>query len=68
MISYSGDGGLAVLSSFNFIASVAADSAGNVYIADSGNHRIREVSTDGIVRTIAGNGQAGSPGSPPMER
>src|ERR1035438_9245724 len=36
--------------------------AGNVYLADSGNHRIRKVSPDGIIQTIAGNGLAGNSG------
>ena len=35
---------------------VAVDEAGNVYIADSNNHRIRVVSTNGVITTIAGNG------------
>jgi hypothetical protein len=35
---------------------VAADALGNLFIADSGNNRIRKVSRDGIINTIAGNG------------
>lgn len=38
---------------------VAADAAGNVYVSDGGNHRIRRVSTAGVVETIAGDGTAG---------
>jgi len=37
---------------------VAADSNGNVYIADTGNNRIRQITPDGIIRTIAGQGDA----------
>jgi len=46
---------------FGYPAGVAADSAGNVYVADFANHTIRKVSPDGVVTTLAG--QAGSPGS-----
>jgi len=38
------------------------DTAGNLYICDSGNHRIRKVSTSGIISTIAGNGVYGDSG------
>jgi uncharacterized protein (TIGR03437 family) len=42
-------------------AGLALDSAGNLYIADQGNHRIRKVS-NGIITTIAGTGQPGFSG------
>jgi hypothetical protein len=41
---------------------MAIDGAGNWYIADSGNHRIRKVSPDGIITTIAGTGSYGYTG------
>jgi len=41
---------------------VAADSSGNICIADSGNQRIRKVVTSGIITTIAGNGTSGYSG------
>ncbi len=41
---------------------VAVDSPGNLYIADTGNHRIRKVARDGTITTFAGNGQLGSRG------
>jgi len=55
---FSGDGGQATAAKF-FLRAVAVDPAGNVYIADTGNHRIRKVTiATGIVRTIAGIGSA----------
>jgi len=41
---------------------VALDAAGNLYIADTTNNRIRMVGADGIITTIAGNGTAGYAG------
>jgi uncharacterized protein (TIGR03437 family) len=41
---------------------VAVDAAGNLYIADSNNHRIRRVGTDGNITTVAGNGTKGLSG------
>jgi len=43
---------------FNNPQGVAVDSAGNVYIADTGNHRIRKISPLGVVGTLAGTGAA----------
>jgi len=54
--SYSGDGGPATTARLNGPHGVAADSAGNIFTADTNNHRIRKVSADGIITTIAGNG------------
>jgi trimeric autotransporter adhesin len=51
---FSGDGGLAVSASLNIPSDVAVDSAGNLYIADAGNNRIREVNPAGVISTIAG--------------
>ena len=58
--SYNGDGGQATSASIDVSAS-ALDSAGNMYIADNGNHRIRKVAVSTtIISTIAGNGGTGS--------
>ena len=60
---YSGDGGQAVDAQLGFeFGGVALDRAGNVYIADSSNHRIRKVSPDGIITTVVGNGTPGYSG------
>ncbi|MCP4263323.1 MAG: hypothetical protein GY774_38325, partial [Planctomycetes bacterium] len=61
-IIYSGDGGPASEAGLRFPYGVAVDSIGNVYIADTGNQRIRKVDTSGIITTVAGNGQYGYSG------
>ncbi len=58
---YSGDGGLATNAQLDHPGQVAFDSDGNLYIADSGNHRVRRVS-NGVITTVAGNGFAGYSG------
>ena len=50
---FSGDGGPAVEAHLNYPEGVAVDGAGNVYIADTGNHRIRKVDSTGTITTIA---------------
>ena len=59
---FSGDGGPATMASLNGPSRVALDQAGNLYIADSDNHRVRKVSFDGTITTVAGNGTADSSG------
>jgi sugar lactone lactonase YvrE len=53
---FSGDGGAATNAEFEYATGVSTDSAGNVYIADSLNNRIRRVSAaTGIITTVAGS-------------
>jgi sugar lactone lactonase YvrE len=57
-LGFSGDNGPATQAQIEAFA-VAIDSAGNFYIADTNNQRIRKVDTAGIITTVAGNGTAG---------
>ncbi|MDR4463272.1 MAG: hypothetical protein MRJ66_03310 [Nitrospira sp.] len=60
---YAGDEGLAVHARLNFPTAVCVDREGNVYIADTMNHRVRVVdATTGVITTLAGTGQAGFSG------
>ena len=57
-----GDGGPATQAQLAFPTDVAVDGAGNLYIADAGNHRIRRVDPSGSITTIAGTGERGFAG------
>jgi sugar lactone lactonase YvrE len=60
---FSGDGGPATSAELRFPFGVAVDGAGNLFIADSGNHRIRRVDAGtGIITTVAGTGDRGFQG------
>ena len=59
---YLGDGGPATSAQLNSPYGVALDAAGNLYIADSGDYRIRKVAADSTITTVAGNGAAGAAG------
>jgi sugar lactone lactonase YvrE len=55
--AFGGDGGAATSASLNQPTGVAVDAAGNLFIADQKNNRIRKVSTSGVISTVVGNGQ-----------
>ena len=57
--AFGGDGERATAARLSFPEGVAVDGAGNLYIADRGNHRIRKVGPDGIITTLAGTGAGG---------
>ena len=59
---YGGDGGPALDAEIQQATGVAVDTAGNIYIADSGNSRIRKIDASGIIDTVAGNGTVGYAG------
>ena len=59
---YTGDGGNATEATFGNGNGIAADKAGNIFIADFDNYVIRKVSTEGIITTVAGNGYYGDSG------
>lgn len=51
--------GTGVEATFNALEGIAVDSKGGVYVTDSKNHKIRKITQDGVVTTIAGSGKAG---------
>jgi len=53
---FAGDGGAATSALLNYPTAVAVDSAGNIYIADTNSHRIREIKS-GTISTVAGDGE-----------
>jgi sugar lactone lactonase YvrE len=59
---YSGDGGPATSAQLNSPAGVAMDAAGNLFIGDEINERVRKVDPSGVITTVAGNGDSGYSG------
>jgi len=53
---FGGDGGPATAAKLNAPAGLAFDGAGNIYIADQGNDRVRRVDLDGVITTVGGHG------------
>jgi uncharacterized protein (TIGR03437 family) len=62
LFKFSGDGGAATQACLDYPSGVAVDGAGNVYIADTLNNRIRRIGPSGVISTVAGNGVAGYSG------
>ena len=60
--TFTGDGGAVQLSRLSLPSGACADSIGALYIADTGNHRIRKVALNGTITTLAGTGEAGYSG------
>ena len=59
---FAGDEGPAANAKLNSPSAVAIAPSGELYIADTNNHRIRKVAVDGRISTVAGTGQAGFAG------
>jgi sugar lactone lactonase YvrE len=61
-MGYGGDEGPATAAQLNRPSGIAVDAAGNLFVADSLNHRIRRVDPSGRITTVAGTGEAGDGG------
>ncbi len=57
--AFAGDGGPATAAQLYYPTGLAVDGRGTLYIADAGNHRVRKVTPDGTITTVAGDGTSG---------
>ncbi len=62
IVGFRGDGSNALNAELNYPTSISFDSNGNTYISDRFNNRVRRITKDGIINTIAGNGIPGFSG------
>jgi uncharacterized protein (TIGR03437 family) len=58
---FSGDGGPATSAQISSVSGLVVDPSGNLYLADCNNYRVRKVTPDGIITSVVGSGQYGSP-------
>lgn len=58
----SGDSGPALTAFLRSPSGVAVDANGNIYVSDAGDHRVRRIGSDGVIRTVAGSGEEGDTG------
>lgn len=63
---YGGDGGPAIAAQIGVAWNMVVDKNGDLYIADSGNNRVRKVTSDGKISTVVGNGRDQPPGLTPQ--
>lgn len=61
-LGFAGDGGPATDAQFDGPRGLAGDAAGNLYVADDNNHRIRRIDPSGVITTVAGDGTGGFAG------
>ncbi len=59
---FAGDGAAATAAQLNYPTTIAINAAGELFIADYGNHRVRKIATDGKITTVAGSGTEGFSG------
>jgi sugar lactone lactonase YvrE len=59
LFDFSGDGGPAREAALHGPTRVAVDASGSVFVADANNHRLRRITPDGTIGTVAGNGEPG---------
>src|SRR5262249_12245159 len=66
--TYGGDNGPALRANFATPVGITLDQAGNIYVADSNNHRIRRIAPNGTVTTVVGSGYGtGGDGGPALQ-
>jgi uncharacterized protein (TIGR03437 family) len=63
---YGGDGGPAIAAQISIAWNMVVDKNGDLYIADTGNNRVRKVTSDGKISTFVGNGRDQAPGPTPQ--